>query len=78
VQTVEDWLAFCISRKVIHLLRRSVMMFIIQSVRKTSLDAKVLQRPSSGDQFTDTSAPHQKVSKKQVVTMAPTVNPVTI
>jgi hypothetical protein len=54
------------------------MMFIIQSVRKTSLDANVLQRPSSGDQFTDTSAPHQKVSKKQVVTMAPTVNPVTV
>lgn len=53
------------------------MMFIIQSVRKTSLDANVLQRPSSGDQFTDTSRPHQNVSRKHVVTMAVAVNTLT-
>lgn len=41
-----------------------------QSILKTFLDENVLQAPSSRDQFTDTSEPHQNVSRKKVVTMA--------
>ena len=52
--------------------------FMLQSILKTFLDENVLQAPSSRDQFTDTSEPHQNVSRKKVVTMAPVVKATTV
>ena len=43
---------------------------MLQSILKTSFELKVLQAPSSRDQLTETSRPHQNVSRKKVVTIA--------
>lgn len=51
------------------------MIFIAQSTLKTILELKVLHASSSSDQLTDTLRPHQKVSRKQVVTIDASVNP---
>lgn len=50
---------------------------MLQSILKTAFEVKVLHAPSSRDQFTDTSEPHQKVSRKNVVIMALPVNTAT-
>lgn len=67
---------FCVERTR-YTLETSVTMFIAQSVRKTSSELNVLQASSSNDQFVETLRPHQKVSRKQVVTIAAPVNAVT-
>jgi hypothetical protein len=56
-----------------HLLRTSVKTFIPQSTLKTTFELNVLQASSSSDQLTDTWDPHQKVSRKHVVTIAEAV-----
>jgi hypothetical protein len=52
-------------------------MFITQSILKTTFELKVLQASGSRDQLTETSRPHQNVSRKQVVTIDASVNPET-
>lgn len=52
-------------------------MFIAQSTLKTIFELKVLHASLSSDQFTETSRPHQKVSRKHVVIIAVAVNPET-
>jgi hypothetical protein len=47
---------------------------MLQSILKTVFEVNVLHAPSSRDQFTETSGPHQNVSRKKVVTMALPVN----
>jgi len=56
------------------LLNKSDAILRPQSIRNTSFELKVLHASSSGDQLTETWLPHQKVSRKNVVTMAHTVN----
>ena len=51
------------------LLKISEKKFMAQSILKTFFDENVEQAPSSKDQFTATSEPHQNVSRKKVVTM---------
>lgn len=55
------------------LLSTSVVMFNAQSTLNTSFELKVLHDSSSSDQFTDTSRPHQNVSKKHVDIIAEAV-----
>jgi hypothetical protein len=55
---------------VVYLLSMSVVTLAAQSIRNTSLELNVLHAPSSGDQLRDTRRPHQKVSRRKVVTIA--------
>lgn len=48
-----------------------------QSTLKTTFELNVLQASSSSDQLIDTWDPHQKVSRKQVVTIAEAVKDAT-
>ena len=60
-----------------YLLNTSEVMLRLQSILKTSLELNVLHAASSADQFEETWRPHQKVSRKNVDTMALAVNNVT-
>ena len=58
-------------------LSKSVVMFITQSILKTTFELKVLHASGSRDQLTETLRPHQNVSRKQVVIIDASVNPET-